>query len=132
MLYRRTHTENPMSRSGYAMFTKDVDAIESYGKNLWGFDEIRATNIEDLKNVIIDAWEEEMESEESYYDLPRISGEEAYECFDPSDIVTSAEAYDDEDVNAWLWDTILESEEIMAVCGEGWAVVYDEELINAL
>lgn len=132
MLYRRTHTQKPMSRSGHAMFTKDADRIGSYGAHLWGFDETQATNIEDLKGAIIDAWEEEMESEESDYDLPKISGEEAYTCFDPSDIVMSAEAYDDEDVNAWLWDTILDPEEIMAVCGDDWAVVYDEELINAL
>ncbi|SDY29453.1 hypothetical protein [Eubacterium barkeri] len=132
MLYRRTHTENPMSRSGHAMFTEYADRIGSYGKNLWGFDEVNATNIEDLKGAIIDAWEKEMASEESDYDLPKISGEEAYTCFDPSDIVMSAEAYDDEDVSAWLWDTILDPEEIMAVYGEGWAIVYDEELINAL
>lgn len=132
MLYRRTHTKNPMSRSGHAMFAKDADRIGSYGAHLWGFDETQATNIEDLKNVIIDAWEEEMESEESDCDLPRINGEEAYACFDPSDIVTSADAYDNEDVNAWLWDTILDPEEIMAVRGDDWAVVYDEELINAL
>lgn len=89
-------------------------------------------DIEDLEEAIVEAWKAEMEKDWSNFDLPEITAEEAFQAFNPGNVIMSAEAYDDPDMTAWLWDNVLKMNDVYAVYGEGFAIVYDSELIDAL
>lgn len=138
LYYRGTSSSNPMSDWGHAMF---VDSYENSYNGLdhkWVFDGSQATSISDLKEKIIIAWNQYKENgyynsftsdDNDYY--VTLSAEEVYNSFNPNDIVNSAEGYDSSLV-AWLWEMILEPNNIYAVTTNDGAVVFDENLINAL
>lgn len=138
LYYRGTLSNNPMSEWGHAMF---VDNFEnSYcGRGCdWTFEGTLATPITELKEAIISAWNQYLEdgyfggfinNDNDYYTT--LTAEEVYNSFNPYDIVNSAEGYDDTLVT-WLWEMVLEPNNIYAVTTNDGAVVFDESLINAM
>lgn len=131
-MYRRnTHSNNPMSDYGHAMFVEieKEDSIGSYGPVAWLYDGTDITPIETLREAIISTWDE-------YNDIclvPRtfehLSGEDIYNACLPVDIVDSAGIYDDGDLVQWLWEHVFEERDIRAVSTPDGAIVFDETLI---
>lgn len=128
--YRFTNKKTPMSSWGHAMFAEDPYSVAHYGKNAYYFDSSQAVDIYDLRDDIIDQWDEDME--DGYFPkyLDGISGEVIFPEFAPEDIVNSAEAWDNEEMLQWIYHTILEPRDIMAVRLPDGAVVFDESLIQ--
>lgn len=140
--YRFTKRNKPLSDWGHAMFATDRTKVEGYGPHGWTFDDSKAVYVGDLKEDIINAWNEDREKgfsgyfgsgltkqAEEYW--KEIEGEEIYEQFNPKDIVNSAEAWDS-DLVQWIWERILEPRGIMAVTTRDGAVVFDENQIKPL
>ena len=135
--YRYTHTNNPMSDWGHAMFTEHRDMVEgSYGEYGWLFDG-DAVNINDLRDAIIETWNYDCEHgfigdfgsicEEGYW--AKVDAEEIADGFNPDNIVDSAENWDSELV-MWIWERVLEPSGFMAVATWDGAIVFDAGLIE--
>lgn len=133
MYYRFTNSNNPMSDWGHAMFAENREAVEHYGANEYIFDGQGAVSINDLKDLIITAWNECQESEDfgSLYEkhFMEITAEEVFDNLNPEDIVNSADGWDTELV-VWFWEFIAEPSNIMAVTTWDGAIVFDENLIK--
>lgn len=134
MYHRFTNKNTPMSDYGHAMFAQDRDSVcDCYGDIEYLYDGEYSVEISDILSQISDAWDEDLENGM----LPcgcealGISGQEAADCFNPEDIVMSAEAWDNADMVMWFWSKIAEPADIKAVITSDGAIVFDEELIKA-
>jgi hypothetical protein len=133
--YRFTNSNNPMSDWGHAMFAEDRYQVENYGKNEFTIDSDKTVSIWDLRDEIIVKWDECREIEDfgpvmtDRYLIDNVTGEQAFESFNPDDIVDSAQGYDTDWV-CWLWELILEPAGIMAVRTQNGVVCFDENLIE--
>ncbi|ALS22281.1 hypothetical protein [Paenibacillus naphthalenovorans] len=134
--YRFTNSNSPMSDWGHAMFAEDRYKVENYGKNEYTITSDKTVDIYDIKDLIINKWIECQENEyfgslsETGYWLT-VDAEEIFESFNPTNIVDSAEGYD-HDIVCWLWEMVLEPNNIMAVRTYDGAVCFDEELIEKI
>ncbi len=133
--YRFYNGEDPMSRAGYAMFSDDPDANGSaYGGNhpkAFSVDENALTDISDITQKIIDARHNTDEKTPWILeDYEGVSDEEFAKLFDPSDIVDSAAAYDDEVLTSWLWDNVLEPNNIKGIKTNDGAVAFSPDIIK--
>lgn len=133
--YRFYNNKNPMSRAGYAMFSDDPDANGSaYGGNhpkAFSVDESTLTDISDITQKIIDA--RHISDEKTPWileDYESVSDEEFAALFDPADIVDSAAAYDDEALTSWLWDNVLEPNDIKGIKTSDGAVAFSPDIIK--
>ena len=133
--YRFYNGEDPMSRAGYAMFSDDPDANGSaYGGDhpkAFSVDESTLTDISDITQKIIDA--RHISDEKTPWileDYEGVSDEEFAALFDPADIVDSAAAYDDEALTSWLWDNILEPNDIKGIKTSDGAVAFSPDIIK--
>lgn len=130
MYYRFTNKTTPMSDYGHAMFAEDRDSVcDCYGNHEWLYDGSNGTSIEDLKDAIISAWDDDAEIGLLPNGYDDVSAEDAYNCFNPDDIVMSAGAWDDGDVLTWFWERIAEPMGISAVITSDGAIVFDTDLI---
>lgn len=133
--YRFYSSDDPMSRAGYAMFADEPDRVGSgYGgdeKRAFSVEESSLTDISDIKEKIIEArhntdentpWELE--------DYENVSDDSFAELFDPEDIVDSAAAYDDESLVSWLWNNVLEPNDIAGVKTSDGAVAFSPDIIK--
>ncbi|MCK9479866.1 MAG: hypothetical protein M0R40_10280, partial [Firmicutes bacterium] len=126
-----------MSRSGYAMFAEGnlYNRGSMFGDRIALYDGKQSIKAEDLKPKIIDAWEsyknsDAWENDLDLHYLKDISAQEIADSFNPKDIINSAEAYDNEAVVAWLWEYVLEPNDIYAITTNDGAIVFDEDLIT--
>lgn len=133
--YRFYNGEDPMSRAGYAMFSDDPDANGSaYGGDhpkAFSVDESTLTDISDITQKIIDA--RHISDEKTPWileDYEDVSDEEFAALFDPADIVDSAAAYDDEALTSWLWDNVLEPNDIKGIKTSDGAVAFSPDIIK--
>lgn len=133
--YRFYNGEDPMSRAGYAMFSDDPDANGSaYGGDhpkAFSVDESTLTDILDITQKIIDA--RHISDEKTPWILEEyegVSDEEFAALFDPADIVDSAAAYDDETLTSWLWDNVLEPNDIKGIKTSDGAVAFSPDIIK--
>lgn len=133
--YRFYNGEDPMSRAGYAMFSDDPDANGSaYGGDhpkAFSVDESTLTDISDITQKIIDA--RHISDEKTPWILEEyegVSDEEFAALFDPADIVDSAAAYDDEALTSWLWDNVLEPNDIKGIKTSDGAVAFSPDIIK--
>ena len=133
--YRFYNGEDPMSRAGYAMFSDDPDANGSaYGGDhpkAFSVDERTLTDISDITQKIIDA--RHISDEKTPWileDYEGVSDEEFAALFDPADIVDSAAAYDDEALTSWLWDNVLEPNDIKGIKTSDGAVAFSPDIIK--
>lgn len=134
LYYRAYASDNPMARGGYAMFAEDPYVGDIYGgdhprmfsvaaEDLTPISEIRDSIIEARHNTDENApWELE--------DFVDVDDDEFADLFDPEDIVVSADAYDNEDLVAWLWENVLEPRDIVGIETYDGAIVFDPDLIK--
>lgn len=146
--YTRRDT-SPMSDYGHAMFAQLSGAAErreglsrTYGDIAWSFDPSQkgVARIADLESVMRSEWKKTMRQVENYEyyseggeNLEQFIGQdfdEIFSSFSPKSIITSAGAYDDPDLTAWLWFKVLEPRGLGAVVTPDGAIVYDETLIQ--
>ena len=59
-----------------------------------------------------------------------VDDDEFADLFDPEDIVISADAYDNEDLVAWLWENVLEPRDIVGIETYDGAIVFDPDIIK--
>ena len=136
MHYYRYRIDNMpvMSDWGYAMFAADREAVAGYGSTLYTYDGHDAVSINDLRSAISEEWERCKKSgvwgvwapEDG---MEELDGRAVAEMFSPSDIVNSAEGWDNAIVQ-WLWEHVLEPRAVYAVTTPNGAVVFDEKMIK--
>ena len=138
--YRYAKPDDPMSDWGHAMFADDPT---KYGNpelgilddSLYSVKKSDLTNISDLRDVIINQWNEDVEDGTAYNytftdDELSLSGEDIVEGFDPKDIVDTAEAFDHPEFTQWLWDRVLEPRGIVGVKTKDGGIVFDPSIIQ--
>lgn len=133
--YRFYSSDDPMSRAGYAMFADEPDRAGSgYGgdkKRAFSVEESSLTDISNIKEKIIEARHNTDENTpwelEDYED---VDDDSFAELFDPEDIVDSAAAYDDESLVSWLWNNVLEPNDIAGVKTSDGAVAFSPDIIK--
>lgn len=136
--YRYTNSLNPMSDWGHAMFAANQYKVENYGDHGWIISDSDGISIHNLKEQIISKfteWQKENAWDTWYeiaYFVNEITPEQFFEAFDPRDIVDSAEAYDNDFYVTWLWDNILEPNDIYTIITSDGAVTFDKDIINKL
>ncbi|MFI2856826.1 hypothetical protein ACH6EH_06770 [Paenibacillus sp. JSM ZJ436] len=134
--HRFTNSDTPMSDWGHAMFAANRLKVENYGQNEYTLDYDKAVNIYDLEELIKSTWES-CQEEQNFGQLDdtdfwmEYSADAVFNSFCPSDIVDSADGYDHELVT-WLWDFVLEPNNIMAVSTPDGAVCFDQSLIKQI
>jgi hypothetical protein len=135
-----SHNHGVMCRSGYAMFAaannnRGLERGSMFGDTLALYDGTGATDINDLIDIISQVWDEYRQDAINYGDIDLlqyedINGQTISALCNPSDIVDSAGAYDDESLTAWLWQYILEPRDIYAIITNDGAIIFDESLIT--
>lgn len=133
--YRFYSSDDPMSRAGYAMFADKPDRAGSgYGgdeKRAFSVEGSSLTDISDIKEKIIEARHNTDENTpwelEDYED---VDDDSFAELFDPEDIVDSAAAYDDESLVSWLWNNVLEPNDIAGIKTSDGAVAFSPDIIK--
>ena len=65
-----------------------------------------------------------------YHIMSQKKGEDIVELFNPDNIVNSAGGWDDEDLVSWLWEYVLDPNNIDAVITYDGAVVFNKNLIK--
>jgi len=118
-----------MSDWGHAMMAMDRDSVYHYGDREFTYGGEGAVEIEDLKDIITEAWDESVEFHAAPIDYQHLDAKEVYESFNPSDIVDSAEAWDTE-LAGWFYEKIAEKNGITAVITDDGAIVLDEYLMT--
>ena len=134
MYYRYANKNNKMSDFGHAMFAIDTESIEDcYGDTLYTYDGTDGVKIEDIKDKIINAWNECLKDgfdifNDDYFE--NLDAETIYNMFNPSDIVMSAEGWDNAFTVTWFWEYVAEPNNINAIITQDGAIVFDEDLIQ--
>lgn len=135
--YRFTDNDNPMSDWGHAMMAANRESVSHYGENEYMFDGVHAVDIESLEDEIIQKWNECLESEdfgdipyEAVKELLKISAKEAFESFNPKDMADAALGYDNAGAVGWIWNEVLEPNDILAILTKDGAVVFDKDLLR--
>jgi len=137
---RWTNAKTPMSDYGHAMFAKSYSSDGAvnrgskfgdtlyiyYGKGSIGFSELK----KEIKNIWNEYWDENDIKISNLDYLKDYSPDQIIETFNPKNIVDDAEAYDNPEMLAWLWDNVLEPNDINAVITNDGAVVFDRDLIE--
>lgn len=131
--YRGRHEgSDVMPRSGYVMFSDDLESISQYAGDNGRFYSVshdKLMPIGELEDAIRNAWDDEDKRPSGYEQL---DSDEILAAFNPSDIVNSAEGYDNEDFTSWLWENVLEPQGIMGIKTEDGAIVFDPAIIDDL
>lgn len=133
--YRFYASDDPMSRAGYAMFADDHEQNGS----AYGGDKPRAFSVreDDLAPV----WELSEKIAEARHetdehtpwileDYAELSDEDFADMFNPSDIVDSAYAWDNEELTEWFYNHVAEPNKIGGVKTSDGAIVFDKDLIR--
>ena len=124
-LNRRTNKQSPMSDWGHAMFSnKSADELYHYGANLFTVDSGDLVNIENFKNTII----AKFDNAKKFLELEEMTPEEFYDLFNPSDIVDTAQAWDNDKFIEWFSDNIDSSANGYLL--QSGAVVFNESIIK--
>lgn len=128
--YRFSNSQNPMSEWGHAMFAENRDSVQHYGDNEYHFNGEKGINIEDLHDLIVNAWEKTVEYGLEPIGFEEMEAEEIYNEFNPDDIVMSAQAWDCTELLEWFCENVAIPNDIQAVVTNDGAIVFEEELIQ--
>lgn len=133
MYYRFYGPKSPMSDCGHAMFAANRDRVDHYGPAEYHYDGRDGVKVEDLYDLIREAWADESARPYDrdglgYYRT--LSADDICGCFTPTDIVDGADGFDCGELNQWLWERVLYPQSIYAVLTPDGAVVYEEALIE--
>lgn len=128
MYYRYADEYNKINEmTGFAMFTENERRVSGcYGSHRYTYDGRNGTSIYDMKERFLEAWEDCKDYAPDY--MQGMTGEEFFECFNPSDIVEDAEAWDNSDFRIFFNDFIYDDEQ--AIILDDGAIVFDETLIE--
>jgi len=142
--YRGSQTaESPANDTTHTMWTLNAEtALYTYaGENMdrvWRLNLSNATHINDLLPAIAEALREDIEDGSLSVEMDRIvaqaedEGRDAVEAicaaFAPSNIVDSADAYDNADMVEWLWTRVLDDAGIILIRTEDGAICFDNDL----
>lgn len=126
--------ESPISSyTGYGMFADDPNSIDMYGDSLYSVDNSALSSIDDFKDAIARAWNEDLESGQLPPSIESLSdnftAEEISETFDPKNIVDSAGAWDDPDLTTWAFDRGI-FDDVPGVKTSDGSVVWDRSVIQ--
>lgn len=131
MYHRYTNSNSPMSEWGHAMFSARPEPV--YGRNHYTHDGRGAVCIEELEQIVKNAWLASQESGDwgEMYDeyYQSLSAGEVFDSLNPQDIVSSAEGWDC-DLMVWFWQFVAEPNGITAVLTNDGAIVWDPDLID--
>lgn len=133
--YRFYASDDPMSRAGYAMFADDHEQ----NGDAYGGDKPRAFSVRE--DDLVPVWElsekiAEARHETDEYtpwileDYAELSDEDFADMFNPSDIVDSAYAWDNEELTEWFYNHVTEPNKIGGVKTSDGAIVFDKDLIR--
>lgn len=133
--YRFYASDDPMSRAGYAMFADDHEQ----NGDAYGGDKPRAFSVRE--DDLVPVWElsekiAEARHETNEYtpwileDYAELSDEDFADMFNPSDIVDSAYAWDNEELTEWFYNHVAEPNKIGGVKTSDGAIVFDKDLIR--
>lgn len=133
--YRFYASDEPMSRAGYAMFADDHEQ----NGDAYGGDKPRAFSVRE--DDLVPVWElsekiAEARHETDEYtpwileDYAELSDEDFADMFNPSDIVDSAYAWDNEELTEWFYNHVTEPNKIGGVKTSDGAIVFDKDLIR--
>lgn len=133
--YRFYASDDPMSRAGYAMFADDHEQ----NGDAYGGDKPRAFSVRE--DDLVPVWElsekiAEARHETDEYtpwileDYAELSDEDFADMFNPSDIVDSAYAWDNEELTEWFYNHVAEPNKIGGVKTSDGAIVFDKDLIR--
>lgn len=117
---------------GYAMFADDPHAIANYGDKFSAVFHGDLAQIDDFKDAIARAWEQD---KAKYLLPPELevfsdrSGAEMADHFDPADIVDGADAWDTPELITWAFSHGI-FDEVGGVKTSDGAIVWDESLIR--
>jgi len=143
--YRYGSPESPMSEWGHAMFLDNPSHLEGASRSgLANYEfapepgDPRVTSFEDVEGDIrskLEDWEkngvpEKYTGTSLETALDENSVDSLVSTFNPSDIVDSAQAYDNADFNQFLYDEILEPRGYGAIVTQDGSIVYDESMIK--
>ena len=126
-----------MSDYGYAMFSDNADDAlyyMGYEGDLYSVNHRDLTDISQLKSIIAQQWDEDVESGNIPYSLTSYeerNGEWVAEQFDPVNINDSAQAWDDGDLVSWAFDKGI-FDDISGVKTRDGAVAWDEDVIHKI
>lgn len=130
MTYYRFSNNGAMSDWGHAMFTEDEESVRGYGDIAYIYDGREAVNIESLHDIIVEKWNQQKEMDRIPSEYEDFEAEDIFNCFNPEDIVMSADAWDDGFLTTWISEYILSEREIKAVTTNDGAIVFDSTLIT--
>lgn len=133
--YRFYGRDDPMSRSGYAMFADDYDSNGvGYGGDkprAFSVSESELADIDGLKEDIINARHETDKNDpDVLMDYADVGDEEFAQMFNPNDIVMSADAWDNEDLALWFYDAVANPNNIAGIKTNDGAVAFDPAIIK--
>lgn len=123
--YRRINSNEVMSNWGHAMFSDNPDRITSYGKNVYEVDTNALPNITTLSDEIKYQFEKSIEWGE-LEEFANLSSDEFAELFNPTEIVESAEAWDNDELLSWFWEKIAEKKGIEGIKTNNGAIVFQQ------
>lgn len=126
--YRFTNSDNVLSDWGHAMFAADEDMVSGYGVNEYVYSGSDSIDITALYPAIAREWEKSADYgllPDGYEDMDAVS---ACRMFNPSDIVMSAEAWDNADLLTWFCEHIAIPQDIKAVITDDGAILFDTAL----
>lgn len=129
--YRAYAKEDGMSSWGHAMFADSTDMLDVYGGSdpkWFSVSEKQLTDINILKKDILKARRETVMAG-GLEDYDALDDDEFFAMFDPQDIVMSADAYDNDELTAWLYQKVLEPKGIPGIKTEDGAIVYDNSIM---
>lgn len=137
---RWTNSKSGVGRAGYGMFARSstsdrvIGRGSRFGDTLYIYYGKDGTEIDALYDQIAEAWNEDVENgdlpDDLVYEGETFSGDEWAQGFNPTDIVDSAANFDNESAISWLWERVLEPNDIYAVITSDGAIVFDESLIE--
>ena len=133
--YRFYASDDPMSRAGYAMFADDHEQ----NGDAYGGDKPRAFSVRE--DDLVPVWELSEKIAEARHetdehtpwileDYAELSDEDFADMFNPSDIVDSAYAWDNEELTEWFYNHVAEPNKIGGVKTSDGAIVFDKDLIR--
>lgn len=126
--FRFTNSDNVLSTWGHAMFAANEDIVSGYGSNEYIFDGANGIDITALYPAIAREWGKSVDYgllPDGYEDMDAIT---VCKMFNPSDIVMSAEAWDNADLLTWFCEHIVIPQDIKAVITDDGAILFDASL----
>ena len=126
-----------LSDYGHAMFSDNVDDAlyyMGYEGALYSVNHSDLTDINQIKPIIAQQWDEDVDNENIPYSLTSYegrNGEWIAEQFDPVNINDNAQAWDDGDLMSWAFDKGI-FDDISGVKTRDGAVAWDEDIIHKI